>query len=41
MLSDDLQLAADAVTNGEDPSYLVDVLTEDEARVNAACAEAG
>jgi hypothetical protein len=41
VLSDDLQLAADSVAAGEDPSYLMDALTEDEARVNEACAAAG
>jgi peptidyl-prolyl cis-trans isomerase B (cyclophilin B) len=41
MLSDDLQLAADSVAAGEDPSYLMDALTEDEARVNDACIAAG
>jgi hypothetical protein len=41
MLSDDLQLAADAVTAGEDPSYLMDALTEDEARVTDGCIAAG
>ena len=41
VLSDDLQLAADSVAAGEDPSYLMDALTEDEARVNEACVAAG
>lgn len=41
VLSDDLQLAADSVAAGEDPSYLMDALTEDEARVNEACTAAG
>ena len=41
VLSDDLQLAADSVAAGEDPSYLMDALTEDEAQVNEACAAAG
>ena len=40
-LSDDLQLAADSVAAGEDPSYLMDALAEDEARVNEACTAAG
>ena len=39
LLSDDLQLASDAVTNGEDPSYLMGTLTEDGNRVDAACAD--
>ena len=41
VLSADLQLAADSVAVGEDPSYLMDALTEDEARVNEGCAAAG
>ena len=40
-LSDDLQLAADSVAAGEDPSYLLEALTEDEARVAEACIAAG
>ncbi len=41
MMSDNLQLTADAVTNGEDPSYLDAALTEDDARVGEACTAAG
>jgi hypothetical protein len=41
LLSDDLQLAADTVTDGEDPSYLADVLTEDGTRIDMNCAAAG
>ncbi len=41
MMSDNLQLTADAVSNGEDPSYLDAALTEDDARVGEACAAAG
>jgi hypothetical protein len=41
VLSGDLQLAADSVAAGEDPSYLMDALTADEARVNEGCAAAG
>jgi hypothetical protein len=41
LLSDDLQLAADTLTNGEDPSYLEAVLTEDGTRVDEHCAAAG
>jgi hypothetical protein len=41
MMSDNLQLTADAVSNGEDPSYLDAALTEDDARVGEACTAAG
>ena len=41
LLSDDLQLASDAVTNGEDPGYLLGTLTEDGNRIDAACAAVG
>jgi peptidyl-prolyl cis-trans isomerase B (cyclophilin B) len=41
LLSDDLQLAADAVAAGEDPSYLMDTLAQDGSRVDATCAEVG
>jgi hypothetical protein len=41
LLSDDLGLAADEVTNGGDPSYLEAALTEDGTRVDADCAAAG
>jgi hypothetical protein len=41
VLSTDLQLTADAVAAGEDPSYLMATLTEDEARVYDACVAAG
>ena len=40
-MSDNLQLTADAVSNGEDPSYLDAALTEDDARVGEACTAAG
>ena len=40
-MSDNLQLTADAISNGEDPSYLDAALTEDDARVGEACAAAG
>ena len=36
-----LQLTADAISNGEDPSYLDAALTEDDARVGEACIAAG
>jgi hypothetical protein len=41
VLSADLQLAADSVAAGEDPSYLMDALVEDEGRVFDACVAAG
>jgi large-conductance mechanosensitive channel len=41
VLSNDLQLAADSVAAGEDPSYLMDALVEDEARVYDGCVAAG
>lgn len=41
MMSENLQLTADAVSAGEDPSYLDAALTEDDARVGEACAAAG
>lgn len=41
VLSADLQLAADSVAAGEDPSYLMDALVEDEGRVYDACVAAG
>jgi peptidyl-prolyl cis-trans isomerase B (cyclophilin B) len=41
VLSNDLQLAADSVAAGEDPSYLMDALVEDETRVYDACVAAG
>jgi Domain of unknown function (DUF4190) len=41
LLSDDLQLAADMVINGEDPSYLEAVLNEDGTRVDEHCVAAG
>jgi hypothetical protein len=41
LLSDNLQLAADTVSNGEDPTYLEAVLTEDGTRVDMDCAAAG
>ena len=40
-MSDNLQLTADAVSNGEDPSYLDAALTEDDTRVGEACTAAG
>jgi hypothetical protein len=40
-MSDNLQLTADAISNGEDPSYLDAALTEDDARVGEACTAAG
>jgi hypothetical protein len=40
-LSDDLQLASDAVVNGEDPAYLESALADGGARVGASCAMAG
>jgi hypothetical protein len=40
-MSDNLQLTADAVSAGEDPSYLDAALIEDDARVGEACAAAG
>ena len=41
LMSDNLQLAADTVTNGEDPTYLEAALTEDGTRVDMDCAAAG
>jgi hypothetical protein len=41
VLSTDLQLAADSVAAGEDPSHLLDALTDDGARVYDACVVAG
>jgi Domain of unknown function (DUF4190) len=40
-MSDNLQLTADAVSAGEDPSYLDAALTEDDVRVGEACTAAG
>jgi hypothetical protein len=40
-LSDDLQLATDAVLAGEDPTYLEDVLAADGAQVGTTCGLAG
>lgn len=41
LMSDNLQLTADAISAGEDPSYLDAALTEDDARVGEACVAAG
>ena len=41
LLSDNLQLAADTVANGEDPTYLEAALTEDGTRIDTDCADAG
>ena len=41
LMSDNLQLTADAVSAGEDPSYLDAALIEDDARVGEACTAAG
>jgi hypothetical protein len=40
-LSDDLQLASDAVLAGEDPTYLEDTLAADGAQVGTTCGLAG
>jgi hypothetical protein len=40
-MSNNLQLTADAISNGEDPSYLDAALTDDDARVGQHCADAG
>jgi hypothetical protein len=40
-LSDDLQLASDAVAAGEDPSYLENALAADGAQVGTTCGLAG
>ena len=40
-MSDNLQLTSDAISNGEDPSYLDAALTEDDVRVGEACTAAG
>jgi hypothetical protein len=41
LLSDDLQLTADTVSSGEDPTYLEAALTEDGTRVDEHCMAAG
>ena len=41
VMSANLQLTADAVSAGEDPSYLDAALTEDDTRVGEACTAAG
>jgi hypothetical protein len=41
LLSENLQLAADTVANGEDPTYLEAALTEDGTRIDMDCAAAG
>jgi hypothetical protein len=41
LLSDNLQLAADTVANGEDPTYLEAALTEDGTRIDMDCAAVG
>jgi Domain of unknown function (DUF4190) len=41
LLSDNLQLAADTVAAGEDPTYLEAALTEDGTRIDMDCAAAG
>jgi hypothetical protein len=40
-MSDNLQLTADAISSGADPSYLDAALSEDDARVGSACTAAG
>jgi Domain of unknown function (DUF4190) len=40
-MSNNLQLTADAISNGEDPTYLDAALTEDDVRVGEACTAAG
>lgn len=41
LLSDNLQLAADTVANGEDATYLQDAVMEDGTRIDMDCAAVG